>query len=59
MYEKNLKLVVKYLKGEIDIYNGNYENTIRVWNEAWDEMIFTGYNPETVKGIEDYIKEQL
>ena len=59
MYKENLMLVIKYLKGEIDIYNGNYENTIRVWNEAWDEMIFTGYNPETVKGIEDYIKEQL
>lgn len=59
MYKKNLMLVVKYLKGEIDIYNGKYQSVIDTWNQAWDEMNFMGYNPQTVEGIKGYIKDQL
>ena len=59
MYRENLMLVAEYLKGKIDLYNGSYEDAIQVWNDAWDEMEYTGYNPQTVKGIQDYIKEQL
>ena len=57
--KNNLMLVIKYLKGEIDIYNGQYENAINTWNEAWDEMNFMGYNPQTVEGIKKYIRDQL
>lgn len=59
MYKNNLMLVIKYLKGEIDIYDGKHENVIMTWNDAWDEIICTGYNPQTVNGIQQYIKEQL
>ncbi len=59
MYKNNLMLVIKYLKGEIDIYDGKHENVIMTWNDAWDEIIYTGYNPQTVEGIQKYIKEQL
>ena len=59
MYKKNLMLVIKYLKGEIDIYNGNYNDAINAWNQAWDEMQWMGYNPESVAGIQRYINENL
>ena len=59
MYKNNLRLVIKYLKGEIDLYNGNYNDAINVWNQAWDEMNFMGYNPQTAEGIKKYITEQL
>lgn len=59
MYKNNLMLVIKYLQGEIDIYDGNYDNAITTWNDAWDEMICTGYNPQSIKGIQKYINEQL
>ena len=59
MYKNNLMLVIKYLKGEIDIYNGEYDNVINTWNNAWDEMKWMGYNPQTVEGIKRYITEQL
>jgi|BioPla2DNA2_1021312.scaffolds.fasta_scaffold20129_8 hypothetical protein len=59
MYKSNLMLVIKYLKGEIDIYDGKHENVIMTWNNAWDEMNWMGYNPQTVEGIQKYIKEQL
>ncbi len=52
-------LVIKYLKGEIDIYNGEYQNVIDTWNNAWDEMVWMGYNPESVAGIQRYINENL
>ena len=52
-------LVIKYLKGEIDLYNGKYQNVINTWNQAWDEMKFMGYNPQTAEGIKKYITEQL
>ena len=59
MYKNNLMLVIKYLEGEIDIYNGEYDNVINTWNNAWDEMKWMGYNPQTVEGIKRYITEQL
>lgn len=59
MYKNNLMLVIKYLKGEIDIYNGNYDDAINVWNQAWDEMKWMGYNPQTAEGVSRYIREQL
>ena len=57
--KKHLQKVIDYLNGKIDLYNGQYQKTIEVWNEAWDEMKWMGYNPETVTGIEKYITEQL
>ena len=59
MYKYHLKLVIKYLKGEIDIYNGNHNETVNVWNQAWDEIQYMGYNPGTIAGISKYIREQL
>ena len=57
--KKHLQNVINYLKGKIDLYNGEYEKSIEIWNQAWDEMSFLGYNPNTIQGIQKYIKEQL
>ena len=57
--KKHLNNVIDYLNGKIDLYNGQYQKTIEVWNEVWDEMKWMGYNPETVTGIKKYITEQL
>lgn len=59
MYKNNLRLVIKYLKGEIDLYNGNYNDAINVWNQAWDEMKWLGYNPENANSIANYIALEL
>ena len=34
MYKNHLKMVIKYLEGEVDIYNGKYNNVINTWNQA-------------------------
>lgn len=57
--KKHLQNIVDYLNGKIDLYNGNYEKSIMLWNQVWDELKFMGYNPETTQGINKYIKEQL
>ena len=59
MYKRNLMLVIKYLQGEIDIYNGEYQNVINTWNQAWDEMKYMGYNPESINSIRNYIAIEL
>ncbi len=59
MYRKNLMLVIKYLKGEIDIYNGEYMEVIKTWNQAWNEMKWMGYNPENANSIANYIALEL
>jgi hypothetical protein len=59
MYKKHLQNVIDYLNGKIDLYNGQYNQSINVWNEAWDEMRFMGYDPQTVTGIKKYMQEQL
>lgn len=51
----HLNLVVDYLNQKIDIYDGKHEKTIIAWNNAWDEMKFQGYKPDTVQGIKKYI----
>lgn len=56
MYRNNLLLVIKYLKGEIDIYNGKYNHVINTWEQAWDEIRFAGCNPQTAEGIQRYIE---
>ncbi len=57
--KKHLQNVIDYLNGKIDLYNGQYQKSIDLWNQVWDEMKFMGYNPETTQGIKRYIKEQL
>ncbi len=57
--KKHLQNVIDYSNGKIDLYNGQYEKSISIWNEVWDEMKWMGYNPETVTGIKKYITEQL
>lgn len=59
MYKNNLKMVIKYLKGEVDIYNGKHNHVVNTWNQAYDEMQYMGYNPQTAEGIQKYITEQL
>lgn len=58
-YKQGLELVIAYLEGKVDIYDGNHPGAIRIWDEAWDEMKFLGYNPETVDGIKAYMKNEL
>ena len=59
MYKKNLMVVIRHLQGKINIYDGEHGNVIKTWDNAWDEMKWMGYNPESVDGIKKYIKEQL
>ena len=33
--KKHLQNVIDYLNGKIDLYNGEYEKSIKVWSEAW------------------------
>jgi hypothetical protein len=49
--------VIDYLEGRIDIYDGEHEETIKAWNDAWDEMIWQGFEPDTAAGIKKYIRE--
>lgn len=55
----HLHLVIDYLNGKTDIYNGDYEDTVVAWDNVWLEMQFKGYNPEKPEGIRAYIAEQL
>ena len=57
--KKHLLNVIDYLNGKIDLYNGQYNQSIQVWESVWDEIQYMGYKPDTVKGIQKYISEQL
>jgi len=57
MFKENLLKVIDYLEGKIDIYNGQYANVINTWNDAWDEMRWQGYDPQTINGIQKYMKD--
>lgn len=57
--KQHLQNVIDYLNGNIDLYNGQYNRSIQVWDQVWDEMKWMGYDPQTVKGINKYISEQL
>ena len=59
MYKKNLRIVIEHLQGKVDIYDNKHNDVIKTWDNAWDEMKWMGYNPESVDGIKKYIKEQL
>ena len=52
-----LNVVIEYLNGKTDIYNGNYQDVITVWNNVWDEMLYMGYNPESISDIKRYMSE--
>ena len=56
-YWDRLREVVDYLEGGVDIYDGLHEETIKVWNNAWDEMVWLGIEPDTAAGIKKYIRE--
>jgi hypothetical protein len=58
-YIDGLKMVISYLRGEQDIYDGKHSDVIRIWDNAWDEMRFLGYDPQTVDGIQNYIAKEL
>ena len=57
--KQHLQNVIDYLNDKIDLYNGQYNRSIQVWDQVWDEMKWMGYDPETVTGIKKYITEQL
>lgn len=52
-----LREVVDYLEGRIDIYDGKHEKTINAWENAWDEMLWQGIEPDTAAGVKKYIRE--
>ena len=54
-YKEHLETVIDYLNGKVDIYNGEHNKTIEVWNDFWDKMKWQGFEPDTVKGIQKYI----
>ena len=49
--------IICYLEGKLDIYNGEHESTIQVWDDIWDEMRYMGLNPECVKDLKQYMME--
>ena len=59
MYVKNLVMVILYLEGEVDIYNGEYESVVATWDQVWDEMIYLGYDPECPESIRRYLVFEL
>lgn len=56
-FRNGLLLVVAYLRGEVDIYNSGSGCAwaVEIWNDAWDEIKFLGFDPETVDGIKGYL----
>ena len=56
-YWDRLREVIEYLQGKNDIYDGAHWVTVEVWNDAWDEMVWMGIEPDTVEGIQQYIAE--
>jgi len=50
-YWDRLREVIDYLEGRIDIYDGKYEEAIKAWDNAWSEMLWQGFEPDTVAGI--------
>ena len=56
-HRDRLREVIDYLEGKVDIYDGLHEETIKAWNDAWDEMVWLGIKPDTVAGIKKYIRE--
>ena len=59
MYIKNLVMVILFLEGEVDIYNGEYDSVVATWNQAWDEMKDLGYDPECPESIGRYLVFEL
>ena len=57
--KRELVAVMRYLRGEIDLYNGHYEKAIQVWYSVWTEMKYLGYNPEKADDIKKYIVNEL
>ena len=51
--------VIRYKKGEIDIYDGKHGDTVQIWDELWDEMAFMGYDPTSPEDIARYIRQEL
>jgi hypothetical protein len=56
-YWDRLREVIDYLEGKVDIYDGEHEETLKAWNNAWDEMVWMGIKPDTAAGIKKYIRE--
>lgn len=56
---EHLQNIIDYLEGKIDLYNGQYNKSIQVWENVWDEVKYMGYKPDTIHGIKKYIAEQL
>lgn len=57
--KEKLKMVIAYLDGKLDIYDGEHDNVVKAWNNAYDEMRFMGYNPNNSNDIKKYIREEL
>lgn len=49
--------IILYLQGTLDIYNGEHNKTIQIWDSIWSEMLFMGLNPESVKDLKQYMME--
>lgn len=59
MYIENLLKVIQYLEGKLEIYDGKHDLVINTWQDAWDEMMFLGYDPQNASSIKRYIKQEL
>lgn len=54
-----LMQVIDYLNGKIDIYDGKHQSVLIAWDDAWSEMKYLGYNPESASSIQSYIRKEL
>lgn len=54
-----LMQVIDYLNGKIDIYDGKHQGALIAWDDAWSEMKYLGYNPESASDIKAYIRNEL
>lgn len=53
----HINKIIRYLQGTLDIYNGEHNKTLHLWDTIWDEMKFIGLNPESVKDLKQYVRE--
>lgn len=53
----HINKIIRYLQGTLDIYNGEHNKTLQLWDTIWDEVKFMGLNPESVKDLKQYSRE--
>lgn len=53
----HINKIIQYLEGRLDIYNGEHDKTVQIWDSVWGEMLFMGLNPHSINDLKQYISE--